>query len=63
MEAAELRQAIEEPARRGGWEFSPGLVELMLHDIGAAEGHQPSRAPCRCSRMPCWRPGSGAAAT
>lgn len=41
MEAVELRQAIEEPARRGGWEFSPGLVELMLHDVGAAEGHQP----------------------
>ncbi len=41
MEPAELRQAIEEPARRGGWEFSPGLVELMLHDIGASEGHQP----------------------
>jgi WD40 repeat protein/class 3 adenylate cyclase/energy-coupling factor transporter ATP-binding protein EcfA2 len=41
MEAAELRQAIEEPAQRGGWEFSPGLVELMLHDIGATEGHQP----------------------
>jgi WD40 repeat protein/class 3 adenylate cyclase/energy-coupling factor transporter ATP-binding protein EcfA2 len=41
MEADELRQAIEEPAHRGGWEFSPGLVELMLHDIGAAEGQQP----------------------
>ena len=41
MEAVELRQAIEEPARRGGWEFSPGLVDLMLHDIGASEGHQP----------------------
>ncbi len=41
MEATELRQAIEEPARRGGWEFSPGLVELILHDIGASEGHQP----------------------
>ncbi len=41
MEAVELRQAIEEPAAHGGWEFSPGLVELMLHDIGATEGHQP----------------------
>ncbi len=41
MEAAELRQAIEEPARRGGWEFSNGLVELLLHDIGASAGQQP----------------------
>lgn len=41
MEAEELRKAIEEPAHQGGWEFSPGLVELILHDIGAAKGHQP----------------------
>jgi WD40 repeat protein/class 3 adenylate cyclase len=41
MTAAELRQAIEEPARLGGWEFSPGLVDLMLHDIGASEGRTP----------------------
>jgi len=27
MSAAELRTAIEEPARRGGWELSPGLVD------------------------------------
>ncbi len=41
MSAAELREAIEEPARHGGWEFSPGLVDLILHDIGAREGSQP----------------------
>ena len=41
MSAEELRQAIEEPAKRGGWEFSPGLVDLILYDIGASEGHQP----------------------
>ncbi len=41
MSAAELRQAIEEPARLGGWEFSSGLVDLMLHDIGAGEGRLP----------------------
>jgi len=41
MSASELRQSIEEPAKRGGWELSPGLVELMLHDIGAGEGRQP----------------------
>lgn len=41
MSNRELRQAIEDPARQGGWEFSPGLVELMLHDVGADEGRQP----------------------
>lgn len=41
MSAEELRRVIEEPAKRGGWEFSPGLVDLILYDIGAAEGHQP----------------------
>ena len=41
MTTTELRQVIEEPAHRGGWEFSPGLVEFMLHDIGADEDHQP----------------------
>jgi WD40 repeat protein/class 3 adenylate cyclase len=40
MDIAELRQAIEEPARLGGWEFSPGLVELMLHEVGADRGRQ-----------------------
>jgi len=41
MSADELRLAIEEPARRGGWEFVPGLVDLMLHDVGAGAGQQP----------------------
>ncbi len=41
MSAAELRQAIEEPARLGGWEFAPGLVDLFLRDVGASEGHPP----------------------
>jgi WD40 repeat protein/class 3 adenylate cyclase len=41
MNAEELRLAIEEPARLGGWEFAPGLVELMLHEVGADEGRQP----------------------
>jgi class 3 adenylate cyclase/energy-coupling factor transporter ATP-binding protein EcfA2 len=41
MSTEELRQAIEGPAHRGGWEFSPGLVDLMLHDIGATDGRQP----------------------
>ncbi len=41
MSADELRLAIEEPARRGGWEFVPGLVDLMLQDVGAGKGQQP----------------------
>ncbi len=41
MNAAELRQAIEEPAKQGGWEFASGLVELMLHDVGAEEDRPP----------------------
>ncbi len=41
MTAAELRRAIEEPARRGGWEFEPGLVDLLLRDIGDEPGALP----------------------
>jgi WD40 repeat protein/transcriptional regulator with XRE-family HTH domain len=41
MNAAELRRAIEEPAVRGGWELEPGLVELLLQDVGAETGHLP----------------------
>ncbi|MDQ2692660.1 MAG: hypothetical protein M3Y68_11545, partial [Chloroflexota bacterium] len=41
MSTEELRRAIEEPARRGRWEFEPGLVELLLHDIG----HEPGALP------------------
>jgi WD40 repeat protein/transcriptional regulator with XRE-family HTH domain len=35
MTAEELRGAIEEPAKRSGWEFEPGLVDVLLNDIGA----------------------------
>ena len=41
MTSAELRCAIEEPAKRAGWEFEPGLVDLLLHDIGAHDGGAP----------------------
>jgi WD40 repeat protein/DNA-binding SARP family transcriptional activator len=41
MSVEELRQAIEEPAKLGGWEFSPGLVDLMLHEVGAEADRQP----------------------
>jgi WD40 repeat protein/transcriptional regulator with XRE-family HTH domain len=41
MSEEELRRAIEEPARRGRWEFEAGLVDLLLHDIG----HEPGALP------------------
>lgn len=41
MTSDELRRAIEEPAQRGHWEFDSGLVELLLHDVGADTGHTP----------------------
>ncbi|MBE2220720.1 MAG: PQQ-binding-like beta-propeller repeat protein [Anaerolineae bacterium] len=41
MTAAELRCAIEEPAQQGHWQLEPGLIDLLLHDVGAAAGHSP----------------------
>ena len=41
MTSEELRRAIEEPARRGHWEFERGLVDLLLHDVGADAGQTP----------------------
>jgi WD40 repeat protein/DNA-binding SARP family transcriptional activator len=41
MNPPELRRAIEEPARQGGWEFEPGLVDLILRDAGEEPGSLP----------------------
>lgn len=41
MSDEELRRAIEEPARRGQWEFEPGLVDLLLRDVGDEPGALP----------------------
>ncbi len=41
MTSAQLRYAIEEPAKRNHWEIEPGLVELLLHDVGADVGRAP----------------------
>jgi WD40 repeat protein len=41
MTHEELRRAIEEPAHHGHWEFEAGLVDLLLHDVGADAGHIP----------------------
>ena len=37
----ELRKAIEEPARHGNWDIEEGLVDLLLHDVGADTGSTP----------------------
>jgi len=41
MSMKDLRRAVEEPAKRGHWEIDPGLVEVLLHDVGADVGHAP----------------------
>jgi WD40 repeat protein/transcriptional regulator with XRE-family HTH domain len=41
MNDEEIRRAIEEPAQRGHWEFEPGLVDVLLHDVG----HEPGALP------------------
>ncbi len=39
MSADELRRAIEEPAKSAGWELEPGLVDVLLRDVGADGPH------------------------
>lgn len=41
MTAEELRRAIQEPARRAGWSFDAGLVDLILRDVGDEPGALP----------------------
>jgi WD40 repeat protein/class 3 adenylate cyclase len=41
MNTDELRRAIEEPAKRGRWEFEPGLIDLILRDVGDEPGALP----------------------
>lgn len=41
MSSEELRRAIEEPALQTGWEFQPGLVDLILHDAQGEPGALP----------------------
>jgi WD40 repeat protein/DNA-binding SARP family transcriptional activator len=41
MSAHELRSAIEGPASRGEWQFQPGLVDLLLSDLGGEPGALP----------------------
>jgi conflict system STAND superfamily ATPase/sulfatase-modifying factor enzyme 1 len=41
MTPHELRQAIVQPAETNGWDFQPGLVDLILGDVGAEPGALP----------------------
>ncbi|HZU86966.1 MAG TPA: hypothetical protein VFF78_05755, partial [Anaerolineaceae bacterium] len=41
MDSNSLRRAIEEPAKRGHWAIEPGLVEILLQDVGAGAGRFP----------------------
>ena len=41
MTADELRQAITAPAQTAGWDFQPGLVDLILQDVGTEPGALP----------------------
>ncbi|MGE5378255.1 MAG: PQQ-binding-like beta-propeller repeat protein, partial [Bacteroidota bacterium] len=41
MSLDELQRAIEEPAQRGRWEMEPGLVDLLLRDVGQEPGALP----------------------
>ena len=41
MNAAELRRAIEEPARVCGYTFEAGLVDLILREVGSEPGLLP----------------------
>ena len=45
MSTVELRRAIEEPASRGKWELEPGLVEVLLHDVGSGQSPEPGALP------------------
>ena len=41
MTADELRRAIEEPSKQGGWELESGLIDVMLQDLSTRGAHEP----------------------
>ena len=41
MTQEELREAIVQPAENNGWDFQPGLVDLILGDVGTEPGALP----------------------
>ncbi|MFI9010495.1 AAA family ATPase [Actinosynnema sp. NPDC053489] len=44
MTSAELREAVSRPAKAAGLHLEPGLVELMLRDLGVRSGRAQARA-------------------
>ena len=41
MTSAELRLAIAEPAQSKNWKFEPGVIDLMIQDVGQEPGALP----------------------
>jgi WD40 repeat protein len=54
MAVVELREAIERPARAVGLDLEPGLVELLLRDIGVADvsAAEPTVGAYEAGRLP-----------
>ncbi|GAA3352886.1 hypothetical protein GCM10020366_04210 [Saccharopolyspora gregorii] len=58
MTVAELRKAITGPAKATGLQIEPGLVDVLLRDLGSASAARTANRPsgpttpvrCRCSR-------------
>ncbi|MBB5956441.1 WD40 repeat protein/energy-coupling factor transporter ATP-binding protein EcfA2 [Saccharothrix tamanrassetensis] len=44
MTSAELREAVSRPAKAAGLQLEPGLIELMLRDLGVRSGRAQGRA-------------------
>ncbi|ONI90425.1 hypothetical protein ALI22I_11810 [Saccharothrix sp. ALI-22-I] len=44
MTSAELREAVSRPAKAAGLQLEPGLIELMLRDLGVRSGRAQARA-------------------
>jgi hypothetical protein len=58
MIVQELRDAIEEPAARGGWELERGLVDVLLQDIGAHTSQEPEPGALPLLSHACSPPGN-----
>ncbi len=56
MEAEELRRAIEQPAIQAGWEFQPGLVDLIIREVRGEPGALPLLSH---ALLECWKRRSG----
>ncbi len=61
MRPDELREAITRPATAAGLELEPGLVELLLRDVGAsADGYDPGALPLLAQALlATWQQRSG----